>query len=149
MKQRCLLAILALLLTSLARAQSTAHQLNPILEKELQPPQVVVFQLQEYLMRQVPKLPPISTPEKWTAEGERIRKRVLANVVFHGWPKEWVTSPPHFEDMGALPSGKGYRLRKLRYDGKSSGQDAGGAKRDGASWPDRQGGAVSAKTVHQ
>ncbi|MGD1102746.1 MAG: acetylxylan esterase [Terriglobia bacterium] len=116
MKQRCLLAILALLLTSLARAQSTAHQLNPILEKELQPPQVVVFQLQEYLMRQVPKLPPISTPEKWTAEGERIRKRVLANVVFHGWPKEWVTSPPHFEDMGALPSGKGYRLRKLRYE---------------------------------
>ena len=116
MKQRCLLTVLVLLITPLLRAQSTPYQLKPILEKELQSPSVVDFQLQEYLMKQVPKLPPITTPEKWTSEGEQIRKRVLDNVVFHGWPSEWVNSPPRFEDLGTIPSGKGYRLRKLRYE---------------------------------
>ena len=116
MIQRGLLTVLVLLTTQLLRAQSTPYQLKPILEKELQSPSVVEFQLQEYLMKQVPKLPPITTPEDWTSEGERIRKRVLDNVVFHGWPSEWVNSPPRFEDLGTIPSGKGYRLRKLRYE---------------------------------
>jgi hypothetical protein len=116
MKQRGLLTVFALLITSPLQAQSTPYQLKPILEKELQSPSVVEFQLQEYLMKQVPKLPPLTTPEKWTSEGERIRQRVLENVVFHGWPREWVNAPPRFEDLGTIPSGKGYRLRKLRYE---------------------------------
>jgi dienelactone hydrolase len=116
MKQRALLTVLVLLITPLLRAQSTPYQLKPILEKELQSPFVVAFQLQEYLMKQVPKLPPPTTPEKWTSEGEQIRRRVLDNVVFHGWPSAWVNSPPRFEDLGTIPSGKGYRLRKLRYE---------------------------------
>jgi hypothetical protein len=64
MKQRGLLTLFVLLITSLLRAQSTPYQLKPILEKDLQSPSVMEFQLQEYLMKQVPKLPPISTPEK-------------------------------------------------------------------------------------
>jgi dienelactone hydrolase len=116
MKQRGLLTVLVLLITSGLRAQSTPYQLKPILDKDLQSPSVVEFQLQEFLMKQVPKLPPLSTPEKWTAEEEQIRKRVLDNVVFHGWPGEWVNSPPRFEDMGTIPSGKGYQRRKLRFE---------------------------------
>jgi dienelactone hydrolase len=116
MKQRGLLAVVVLLAPSLLRAQSTPYQLKPILEKELQSPSVVTFQLQEYLMKQVPKLPPITTPEEWNHEEGQIRKRVLDNVVFHGWPGDWVNSPPRFEDLGTIPSGKGYRLRKLRFE---------------------------------
>ena len=116
MKLRGLLTFLVFLITPLLRAQSTPYQLKPILEKDLQSPAVVDFQLQEYLMKQVPKLQPNTTPEKWTSEGERIRKRVLDNVVFHGWPSKWVNAPPRFEDLGTIPSGKGYRLRKLRYE---------------------------------
>jgi dienelactone hydrolase len=118
MKKRCFLVILVLLWAPLVRAQSTPYQVKSILETEAQSPQVVESQLQEYLMKQVPQLPPIATttPETWTAEGGQIRQRVLASVVFHGWPKEWVSSPPHFEDMGAIASGKGYRRRKLRYE---------------------------------
>jgi len=41
---------------------------------------------------------------------------VLNNVVFHGWPKEVVEAKPVFEDVGMIPSGKGYRIRKLRYE---------------------------------
>jgi len=116
MKQRCWLVVSVLLAAPPLWAQSTPDQMKSILEKELQSPQVVEFQLQEYLMKRVPKLPPPTTPEEWTREEEQIRKRVLDRVVFHGWPSEWVNSPPRFEDMGTLPSGKGYRMRKLRYE---------------------------------
>ncbi len=37
-------------------------------------------------------------------------------MVFHGWPDEWVNSPPKFEDIGVIETGQGYRLRKLRYE---------------------------------
>jgi dienelactone hydrolase len=116
MKPRCWLIVSVLLITPLLQGQSTPDQLKPILEKQLQSPDLPEFQLQEYLMKRAPKLPPITTPEKWTSVEEQIRQRVLANVVFHGWPSEWVTSPPRFEDMGSIPSGKGYRMRKLRYE---------------------------------
>src|SRR5205807_6829714 len=36
--------------------------------------------------------------------------------VFHGWPREWVDAPAKFEDLGVIPSGPGYRIRKLRYE---------------------------------
>ena len=116
MKQRRLLNLLVFLITPLLWPQSTPYQLKPILEKELQSPDLVRFQLQEFLMKQVPKLLSNATPESWTNEGERIRKRVLDSVVFHGWPSDWVSSGPRFEDLGTIPSGKGYRLRKLRYE---------------------------------
>jgi len=41
---------------------------------------------------------------------------LLHDVVFHGWPDEWVNSQPKFEDMGVIETGQGYRLRKLRYE---------------------------------
>ncbi len=116
MKHRRLLTVLVLFFAPWLRAQSTPGQLKPILDRVLQSPDVVRFQLQQFLMKQAPKLPPITTPENWTSEGERIRKRVLDDVAFHGWPSEWVNSVPRFEDLGTIPSGKGYRLRKLRYE---------------------------------
>ena len=105
-----------LLLTSLAHAQNTAGEVRGILDKQLQSSTVVTFQLQQFLMKQVPDLPAATTPENWIAEAKRIRERVLTHVVFHGWPQAWVMSSPRFEDKGKLPSGKGYRVRKLRYE---------------------------------
>jgi len=40
---------------------------------------------------------------------------VLDDVVFHGWPREWVEASPRFEETGVI-AGKGYRIRKLRYE---------------------------------
>jgi dienelactone hydrolase len=41
---------------------------------------------------------------------------LLNDVVFHGWPKEWVAAPPKFQDLGVIEAGPGYRLRKLRFE---------------------------------
>ncbi|MGH7973159.1 MAG: alpha/beta hydrolase family protein, partial [Limisphaerales bacterium] len=69
-------------------------------------------------MRRRPSLPHVTSAAQWTAEANRIRQRVLNDVIYHGWPKSWVDSPPKFEDMGAVPvpAGAGYRLRKFRYE---------------------------------
>ncbi len=67
-------------------------------------------------MKRIPKLPSPSSPEQWRAKEQDIRKRVLEDVAFHGWPREWVDSAPKFEQVGVIETGHGYRLRKFRYD---------------------------------
>ena len=91
---------------------------DQILPTQLQSPEVVTYQMQQFLLQRLPKLPHPASAEEWTAEAQRIRQRVLNDVIYHGWPKAWVDSPPKFEDMGSVPvpAGAGYRARKFRYE---------------------------------
>jgi dienelactone hydrolase len=98
-----------------AHAQSNAARVMAILGEEILPPQVAEFELKDHLMRRVAKPPNPSSATQWTAEAQRLRARLLATA-FHGWPPEWVNSPPKFEDLGVFATEKGYRLRKLRYE---------------------------------
>jgi hypothetical protein len=111
-----LVTLTILISTARLIAQSDPEVVESILSKQLQSPQVVTYQLQRFLEEKVPALVVPASAELWTSEAERIRRHLLNDVVFHGWPQEWVSSPPHFEDLGALPSGKAYKLRKLRYE---------------------------------
>ena len=86
------------------------------LSKPVQPPAVTQFQLEQYLLARIPPLPSPSTPELWTAEEKRLRKHILEDVAFHGWPHEWIESAPHFEEAGIIETVHGYRIRKLRYE---------------------------------
>jgi len=116
MKFHALLVLSVLMSVAILKAQADPEIIQPILTDQLQPPQLVTFQLQQFLKAKVPGLAVPPSAEQWTAEAQRIRRHVLDNVIFHGWPQEWVSSPPRFEDLGTLPAGKGYRLRKLRYE---------------------------------
>ena len=116
MRPRTLLVFAILMSAATLKAQADPETVQPILSKQLQSPAVVTYQLQKFLQTKVPPLVVPASAEQWTAEAQRIRRRMLDDVIFHGWPQEWVNSPPHFEDLGSLPSGKGYRLRKLRYE---------------------------------
>jgi len=107
---------LAVLSAASALAQSRARDLAPILERQLQTPEVVSFQLRQYLFQRIPRFSVPQSATQWSAEAARIRKHLLEDVVFHGWPKAWVEAPPKFEDLGTIESGKGYRIRKLRYE---------------------------------
>ena len=99
-----------------ARAQSEAEQIAPILGEEILAPSAATFQLKQYLLRHVAPPPEATTASDWTAKASRLREHLLRDVVFHGWPKEWASAPPRFEDLGLIATGKGYRLRKLRYE---------------------------------
>jgi hypothetical protein len=97
-------------------AQSDPEQIGPILGEEILSPSVAVFQVRRYLLDRVAPAPVPTTAQQWTADAQRLRQHLLTHVVFHGWPQEWVSAPPKFEDLGVIEKGDGYRLRKLRYE---------------------------------
>ena len=111
-----LLFLLLLLASSFLTAQTRPRTLAPILEEQVLTQDVVRDQLDHYLMRRVPQLPEDLDRSSWQAEEQRIRKTLLEKVVFHGWPREWVTSPPVFEEMGSIEGGPGYLMTKYRYE---------------------------------
>jgi dienelactone hydrolase len=92
------------------------ERIAPILGEEILSPGAATFQLKKYLLRHVAPPPEATSAGDWTAKGARLREQLLRDVVFHGWPKAWVEAPPRFEDLGLIATGKGYRLRKLRYE---------------------------------
>jgi dienelactone hydrolase len=111
------LPILHILLTgTVALAQSDPKLIKPMLSEEILPPSVAVFQMKRYLLDRVPSLQVPQDAAQWTATASKARSHLLNDVVFHGWPKEWVESPPRFEELGVIDTGKGYRLHKLRYE---------------------------------
>jgi dienelactone hydrolase len=116
MNRRQLCLILIFLCGAPLFAQSTPQQVTAILDQQLDRSDVVSYQLQKYLIAGAPSLPRPTTAREWTTQAEAIRKRLLEDVIFRGWPKEWVDSSPKFEDLGLIPSGKGYTRRKLRYE---------------------------------
>src|SRR5258708_7916896 len=111
----CVFAAIVSLASGRATAQSDAEQLTPILAQAIQTPDVTAYQLRQYLMGRVAPLPASAGAAEWTLEAKRIRRHLLDDVVFHGWPAEWVNAPPKFEEAGVI-EGNGYRIRKFRYE---------------------------------
>jgi dienelactone hydrolase len=74
------------------------------------------YQLQEFLLKRIPPLPNPTTPTLWSAEEERVRKHVLNDIAYHGWPREWVDAAPKFEEVGIIETSHGYRIHKLRFE---------------------------------
>ena len=98
----------------LASAQADAKLITPWLQRRLQSEPVVAEQLRHFMLARVPPLHLPPDAAQWTAETDRLRAREL-EVIYHGWPKEWIDAPPKFEETGTV-EGRGYRIRKLRYE---------------------------------
>jgi dienelactone hydrolase len=111
-----LMVIIVLAGASPLWAQTTGHSVETLLAQPIQPTEVTAYQLQHYLMKRIPKLPSAAGAEAWKAEAQRLRKHMLEDVAFHGWPREWVDAPPKFTEAGVIETGKGYRLRKLKFE---------------------------------
>jgi dienelactone hydrolase len=111
-----LVFLLILIVASCAFGQSDPDQVGVVLGEEILPPNVALFQVREYLLSRASPLPVATTARQWSAEAQRLRRHLLKDVVFHGWPEEWVNAPPKFEDLGVIETHHGYRLRKLRYE---------------------------------
>ena len=100
----------------LVQAQSDPHQIRDILKEVVQSPAVADFQVRQYIVDHTAPPPVVpATPSAWTAEASRLRQHLLNDVIYHGWPTAWVDAPPKFEEVGVV-QGKGYRIRKLRYE---------------------------------
>lgn len=97
-----------------AFAQANARLIAPLLQQHLQSESVVAEQLRRFMLARVPPLRLPGSANEWTAEIEQLRARELA-VIYHGWPQSWIDAPPKFEEVGTI-EGRGYRIRKLRYE---------------------------------
>jgi dienelactone hydrolase len=111
-----LAALLFSLLGSSCMAQAVSDTVAPLLEKPVQPVSVTAYQLQAYMMKHIPKPVPPATAEQWTAEAQKLRKHILDDIAYHGWPREWINAAPHFEQTEVIETNHGYRLRKFRYE---------------------------------
>jgi dienelactone hydrolase len=67
-------------------------------------------------MKTIPPLPAPKTASDWIAEEARVREQFLNDIVFHGWPRQWINSPPVFRPMGDIETDGSYRLRKFQYE---------------------------------
>ncbi len=109
-------AIFLLLTAATSHGQATEATLHSLLAQPVGPAGVSVLQMEQFLSRHITPLPSPKSASEWTAQEERLHKHVLDDVAFHGWPSEWVHSGPHFEEVGVIESGHGYRVRKFRYE---------------------------------
>lgn len=100
----------------LARAQTTPESVQPLLSQPIQTTAVTAFQVQNFITRRVAKLPTPATAKEWNADEAQLRKHFLNDIAFHGWPRQWINSPPVFEPMGAINTDGKYRLLKFRYE---------------------------------
>ncbi|HBO43221.1 MAG TPA: hypothetical protein DD670_04660 [Planctomycetaceae bacterium] len=76
----------------------------------------VMAALSRYCLDRLPAAPNPASTAEWQAESERIRKRVLREVVFRGRAAAWRDAPARVEWQGTIPGGPGYCIRKLRYE---------------------------------
>src|SRR3984885_402749 len=110
---RFLLCTGALLAVAVSASAEDQTPVASALQATVQTPEVTYFQLQSYLMKRIVTPHAPARPEQWNASGQKLRKHILEDIFYHGWPQSWVQAPPHFEQIAVIETGKGYRLRKL------------------------------------
>src|SRR5689334_22640700 len=89
---------------SAALSQTTAESVRRAMEPRLQNEDVTAWQIRRYVVARVPKLVLPASAARWTSKAKALRAQAL-DVAFHGWPPEWIDSPPAFEDLGYIPAG--------------------------------------------
>jgi hypothetical protein len=96
------LSLLLLLFGQCTAAQAIVETVTPLLEKPVQPTAVTAYQLQTYMMKHIAKPVALATAEQWTAEARKLRRHILDDIAYHGWPQEWVNATPHFEQKEVI-----------------------------------------------
>jgi dienelactone hydrolase len=110
-------SLLACFLFSLETfAQSAPADLQAVLGEEILASSVALLQMKSFILSRVAPPPVATSAAQWTEESQRLRRHLLQDVVFHGWPPDWVNSSPKFEEVETIETHQGYRLRKLRYE---------------------------------
>lgn len=106
----------ALLASAAGVGQTTPETVQPFLARPVQAADVTAFELQQYLSHRITPLPTPTSVNAWTTQRDNLRKHILEDVAFHGWPDEWVHSAPNFQQVGEPDVRNGYRVTRFRYE---------------------------------
>jgi len=73
--------------------------------------------MMDYYREKMPRLEYPETPEEWFARTAAIRRDLLAKVYLRGHRRGIQNAAPKAQWRGVIETGKGYRIRKVRYEG--------------------------------
>jgi hypothetical protein len=110
---RSILILLALPLLTRAAEPSAVET---FLKKEIIGPRTALTEVQEFVDAKVPRLPTIKTAKEWDEVSQRIRERVLHEVVFRGEAAKWRDAKTKVETLETVKGTEGYTLKKVRYE---------------------------------
>jgi len=73
--------------------------------------------LMDYYRRLLPRMAVPRDPNAWERSTTDIRRTLIANVFLRGHRPGILRRPPRIQWCGVIERGRGYRIRKLRYEG--------------------------------
>jgi len=115
-RQIALLLVVLIATAGFAKAQATQDTVAPLLDEQVLSTSVTAYQIQKFLMQGIPKPVVPASAAEWNVQEQRLRKHILKDLVFHGWPQEWIDADARFEQTEVIETSHGYRLRKYRYE---------------------------------
>lgn len=112
---RIFLLFLVILTVPLAKGQVYESNLKPIVTTPIETPEVWGYEQRQYYRERTPVVTVPASAPQWSEQAEVLRTHLL-NVIYHGWPTEWINARPVFQEVGQPLPGNGYQIRKFRYE---------------------------------
>ncbi len=92
------------------------NTINGWLEQSVLAPNEFKVEVQKFVKRHIPPLEVPDTADEWQEKSENLRSEIVQKVIFRGVPEEWYANKPDLVWGETIETGKGYLIRKLRYE---------------------------------
>ena len=107
--------VLATFLVSDVRAEDKPD-INKILARRVISPELPLTEVRYFTGARISPMPEVKTVAEWEKHAKRIRENTLKHVVFRGVAAKWRDAKTKVQYLETIEGGKGYRIRKLRYE---------------------------------
>jgi hypothetical protein len=111
-----LLTLPLLFLQTAAALSLDEAAIEQLLKREIIGSRLAMEEVQTFTENRVPLMPEITSREQWQRDADKIRQRVLDEVVYRGQAAKWRDAETKVEWLDTIEGGPGYRIRKLRYE---------------------------------
>ena len=97
-------------------ADATSNFVGRMLARPIVGPETGLSEVRAFAEAKVPRMPEVKSIAEWQVHADRMRREVLAKVVYRGRAEEWRQAPTRVEWQETILGGPGYRIKKLRYE---------------------------------
>ncbi|MSU51157.1 MAG: hypothetical protein EXS37_19060 [Opitutus sp.] len=93
-----------------------APDLHAILAKPILEPNLPMVEVQVFTATRVPPLTMPATAAQWAQEADRLRHKVIDEIILTGEARRWQHEPTRVEWLETIATDQGYSIRKLRFE---------------------------------
>ncbi len=105
-----------LFLLPLCAPAADPSPIEAFLKKEIIGPRTTLEETKEFVDAKIPRLTMPKSAAEWDREAQRIREKVLKDIVFRGEAAKWREAKTKVEMLDTIKGTEGYTLKKLRYE---------------------------------